>query len=41
MHRWLDWPWRRGDLYLIQELVATIQARNNEKLIPRLWLPLV
>ncbi len=28
-------------LYSIQKLVATIQARNDESLIPRLWLPLV
>lgn len=41
LRRWLDRPWGRGDLYSIQKLVATIQARNDENLIPRLWLPLV
>jgi len=41
LRRWLDRPWGRGDLYSIQKIVATIQAFDNERITPRLWLPLV
>ena len=41
LRRWLDRPWGRGDLYSIQRLVATIQAPDDERITPRLWLPLV
>ena len=41
LRRWLDRPWGRGDLYSIQKIVATIQAFDDERITPRLWLPLV
>jgi len=41
LRRYLDRPWGKGDLYSIQKLVATIQAMDDEHLLPRLWLPLI
>lgn len=41
LRRWLDRPWGRGDLYSIQKIVATIQAVDDQTLVPRLWLPLI
>ncbi|MCS6849243.1 MAG: PQQ-binding-like beta-propeller repeat protein [Anaerolineae bacterium] len=41
LRRYLDRPWGRGDLYSIQKLVATIQAWDDERIFPRLYLPLL
>ena len=41
LRRYLDRPWGKGDLYSIQKIVATIQALDDEHLLPRLWLPLI
>lgn len=41
LRRYLDRPWGKGDLYSIQKIVATLQALDDEHLLPRLWLPLI
>ncbi|RCK73220.1 MAG: Serine/threonine protein kinase related protein [Anaerolineae bacterium] len=41
LRRWLDRPWGKGDLYSIQKIVATLQAYDDEHLLPRFWLPLI